>query len=246
MEEVRTRNLSKRILCTLFAAALLFTGAVLPASAQAADEDENSIVTFLSLIGLNYDSEKELLEAKNGKGLMGTGFNYDIGQSVFYASNYCWQRNFGYSTFYDDMAPAFNMNFDCLRFYFDYGGKSWLIETWKGQYGITTGCELGLYYKPMDREIKHYDCVEDEDMLPLSVKLYHNGETLFERGPDKSWWQTGFIVFRTDPAEELSMDFSIRFKDKDMLKAFKKAITDDMNITYSTKGTTFYCSWDIK
>ena len=29
--------------------------------------------------------------------------------------------------------------FMCLPVYFDYGGKTWLMEFWKGGYGITAG-----------------------------------------------------------------------------------------------------------
>ena len=33
------------------------------------------------------------------------------------------------------------MVFETLPVYFDYAGKTWLIQIWKGQYGICTGCE---------------------------------------------------------------------------------------------------------
>ena len=43
------------------------------------------------------------------------------------------------------MAPRFQMVFDALPVYFDYQKKTWLIEFWKGQYGINTGAEIGIY-----------------------------------------------------------------------------------------------------
>ena len=42
--------------------------------------------------------------------------------------------------------PRFQMVFDALPIYFDYRGRTWLIELWKGQYGINTGAELGIYH----------------------------------------------------------------------------------------------------
>ena len=40
-----------------------------------------------------------------------------------------------------------------------------MIQVWKGQYGITTGGELGVYNKTTNRETEFYDCASDEDML---------------------------------------------------------------------------------
>ena len=41
------------------------------------------------------------------------------------------------------------MIIDCEPVRFYYGGKKWLIELWKGQYGMTTGCEIGVYTAPV-------------------------------------------------------------------------------------------------
>ncbi len=243
MQQPVKKNLSLKTLCTLFLTVILICSAIIPASAQTADNEKNTVDQILSVLGLTYDHENKTLGATNGTGLLGTGFDYDFDQNVFFASNNCWQRNFGYSTFYDDLSHFALMDFDCLRFYFDYNGKSWLIEAWKGQYGITTGCELGIYYKSPDREIKHYDCVSDEDMLPLSVSLSRKGENLFVREMEYRWWQTGFALLKFIPAQELVMDFSIKFPNKEMLNAFTGAITDDMNIEYSISSTTFNCKW---
>lgn len=238
------KKLSLRILSTVFTVLLIITCTTSTASAKSESSTENSTVNFLSALGIDYDPEKMTFEGSNGGGLLGTGFDYDMKQGIFYGSDNCWQRNFGYSTFYDDMAPAVFMYFDCLRFYFDYNGKSWLIQAWKGQYGITTGCELGVYYKSPEREIKHYDCVKDSDRLPMTITLSHKGENLFMRDMEDHWWLTGFVMFDLIPAEELDMEFEIKFPDKDMLKAFKNSITDDMDIDYSISGKTFKCSWD--
>ena len=55
------------------------------------------------------------------------------------------QRYFGYAYAYDAAALAMNAIIDCEPIFFDYAGKTWMIELWKGQYGLETGCEIGVY-----------------------------------------------------------------------------------------------------
>jgi hypothetical protein len=58
------------------------------------------------------------------------------------------QRKAGYCWNYDRAAPIFNMIIDCEPICFKYGGAKWMIELWKGQYGIMTGAEIGVYKEP--------------------------------------------------------------------------------------------------
>ena len=67
------------------------------------------------------------------------------------------------------------MIIDCEPIYFRYKGKKWLIEFWKGQYGMTTGGEVGIYYTTgPDLNIPglfngtFYKCVNDEDRIDMS------------------------------------------------------------------------------
>ena len=69
------------------------------------------------------------------------GFAYDSETDDFYSTMYPWQRQFGYCSLYDEAAPALSLIFDSEPIYFDYKGKHWLIQFWKGQYGVTTGAE---------------------------------------------------------------------------------------------------------
>lgn len=240
MEENTFIQKFKRAFCVLMAATVLISSSAMTASAASTDKSGNK-----EFLGLGYNEQEKIVYTTSGRGLLGLGFDYDAAQNIFFSTNNCWQRKYGYNAFYDKVAPFIDMNYDCLRFYFDYAGKSWLIQAWKGQYVLTTGCELGLYYKDPDREVKHFDVVSDADRLPLSVTLYHNGEKMFSRKMSTSWWQTGFIPFRKETADELGMKFSIKFKDKAMLDAFKKSIKKSMGIKYTTKGTTINISWNV-
>ncbi len=73
------------------------------------------------------------------------GFEYDPEQDYFFSSLYPWQRKYGYTRLYDVVAPPMSMIIDSEPIRFEYGGYKWLIELWKGQYGMTTGCEIGVY-----------------------------------------------------------------------------------------------------
>lgn len=74
-----------------------------------------------------------------------SGFVYDKERDFFYSSLYPWQRRYGYTRLYDLVAPPLNMIIDSEPIRFEYNGYKWMIELWKGQYGMTTGCEIGVY-----------------------------------------------------------------------------------------------------
>lgn len=56
-------------------------------------------------------------------------------EEILVSTEDAWQRKYGYEALYDALAPHFNMIFDYYPVYFDYQGKTWLIEFWKGLYG---------------------------------------------------------------------------------------------------------------
>jgi hypothetical protein len=154
------------------------------------------------------------------------GFAYCKEQDIFYSTIDAWQRKLGYSRLYDEAASHFGMIVDSEPVYFDYNGKRWLIELWKGQYGMTTGCEVGVYNtKRPDFDVPgisnstFYDCADDEDMLSISYTLYKNSRELFHRG-GIHWWLTGFKLGEFSYPSELVMSISLTLKDKAMLYAF--------------------------
>ncbi len=156
------------------------------------------------------------------------GYSYYPKQDIFSTRIDAWQRKFGYCALYDKTAAAFNMVFDCLPVYFDYRGRTWLIEFWKGQYGINTGCEIGVYYADGivdEAQWEHtlFDCVDDEDMQKLSLTLFKKGDRL-ARLCERHWWLTAFIPGRFSEPSGLFMDVSLTFADDEMAKAFVKGL----------------------
>lgn len=179
------------------------------------------------------------------------GFHYDLAQDVFSSRLDAFQREFGYGSIYDRGAAFFNMSFDCEPIYFDYDGKTWLIEFWKGQYGINIGGELGIYYAdglvPVNkRATTIFSAVSDDELFPVALQLFYHNKPLYYIEQDH-WWLTGFSMGRFAKPEELSLKLAIAFPCEDMLFAFSAALTD---IGYTendfyTVGLKLYLYFDI-
>lgn len=168
------------------------------------------------------DEQKK--KAKLNKALSNFGFCYDEENDGVCSTMYPWQRDLGYCRAYDEAAFAMYMVFDSEPIYFDYDGGRYLLELWKGQYGCTTGAEIGLYVnRSADRECPpeelFYDCVEDGERLPMSYTLYRNGQKIQARS-GIHWWLTGFNVGMFADSSELIMEVGIAFPNVAMCNAF--------------------------
>ncbi len=174
------------------------------------------------------------------------GYLYDPDEKCFYTASDPWQRTVGYNQIFDVVSPAAFIDFDTVRFKFDYDKKNWVIQVWKGQYGLLFyGAEIGIYNKPSDRRVHHFDAVSDEERLQMSMDFYENTEDLFgnsywkkqfSRPYDYYWWCTGFIPGnRNGKFEKLRVDTRITAKDYDMLTALVDAIEKE-GIVCQVKG----------
>lgn len=166
-------------------------------------------------------SDEEKLRDINSA-LKGFGFAYDISKDIFYSLEDAWQRKMGYGKIYDEMAPSMNMVIDCEPIYFEYDDRLFMIELWKGQYGITTGAEVGIYTAEMqDKEPDKifYHAASEEDRLLMNITLWKNGKKLFQRGKIH-WWLTGFRLGEFSYPGELMLEVSISFTEPEMLDAF--------------------------
>lgn len=174
---------------------------------------------------------------ENGVQVLGYRYSNE-GDGYYYTDDKdCWQMNAGYNEVYDQMAPLTAMFIDQVRVRFNYGGKDWMVQLWKGQYGwLLVGAEIGLYTAEEGantgaiNDINHYNCADKEDWLYMSMDCYwaegNNGhyKKVFSRGYDKYWWPTGFVKGQltkyTWPRTELKMKGRITFKDEAMADAF--------------------------
>lgn len=199
-----------------------------------------------------------------GGAVWAAGFAYDPDQDIIYSRMDALQRRFGYAYAYDRAALGMSAVIDCEPIFFDHAGKHWMIELWKGQYGLETGCEIGVYNRPIeehpgglyplldsalgarpgDDDPAHnlfFDCAGDDERLVMSLTLRRGGEVLFTRGPEAHWWLTGFKWGVLSRPEELSVDYTIEFTDPAMQAAFEgglraRGYTD---ITSSAGATSF-------
>lgn len=156
------------------------------------------------------------------------GYSYIPSQDVFSTRIDAWQRKFGYCAFYDKAASHFNMIFDCLPVYFNYQNRTWLIEFWKGQYGINTGCEIGIYYADRilaEDELKStiFQSVDDEDMMTLSLQLSEDSDSLAHLCA-RHWWLTAFCMGRFSRPCSLSLRACVTLSSVDMAAAFAEGL----------------------
>lgn len=182
-----------------------------------------------------------------GEVILAAGFRYDKNQQIFYSEDQSWQRNFGFTPLYDAAAAFTGMYYDTMRLKFNYVDKDWMIQIWKGRYGITTGGEMGIYYKDPDQEENFYNCVPDEDMITMSFALYKGDELYMTRGPEPHWWLTGFKLFDMIAPGDLTMHASFFMDDAGMADALEESLVDlgfIKNINYQRLGLTMTIIWN--
>lgn len=169
------------------------------------------------------------------------GFEYHPDEDIICSTLNNMQRSEGYCKGYDEAAVAINSIIDSEPIYFCYDGYEWMIELWKGQYGIETGCEIGVYYREQDKPLsiaektilgKLYGCVPDERMLDLRFALKKEGQELFARDWMKHWWLTGFHWGIFSEPEQLTMTVGIHFPNRDMQQAFVHQGLESLGYTY--------------
>lgn len=158
------------------------------------------------------------------------GFAYDPYQDIFYSLLNPWQRQLGYCRLYDEACAALSMIIDSEPITFEYGGRKWLIEFWKGQYGMNTGAEVGIYYtKGPSLNIPglfngtFYYCPKDDECINMSYAFRKNGNLLFTRS-GYHWWLTGFKLGEFSKPSELSMEIVLELYDRKMALAFVEAL----------------------
>ncbi|NLJ97304.1 MAG: DUF4474 domain-containing protein [Clostridiales bacterium] len=210
-------------------------------------KDKTPAQPITQLIG----STPERLEELN-KDLNPFGFAYDINQDIFYSVMDGWQRKFGYCRLYDEGCAPFSMIIDCEPIYFNYGGMKWLIEFWKGQYGMTTGGEVGIYYTngpslniPGVFNGTFYHCVKDKDRINMYIAFKKNGEIMFTRN-EYHWWLTGFMLAEFSHPSELTMDIILELYNRNMAEAFVGGLIEAgyNESEYHINGNKVYIQFD--
>ncbi|MBQ8503677.1 MAG: DUF4474 domain-containing protein [Clostridia bacterium] len=174
------------------------------------------------------------------------GYLYDPKEGCFYTSADPWQRVVGYNSVFDVMGPFTLIDFDTVRLRFEYQNKDWMIQLWKGQYGLVFyGAEVGVYTKPKDRDVMHYDAASDSEMLKMSMTFIEKNnkgvwKEKFTRPYGDYWWCTGFLPgTRYGKYDRMKLDMRITMKDYEMLSGVTTALKEN-NIDYTVQGLDVY------
>ncbi len=179
------------------------------------------------------------------------GFVYDASQDITVSRRKPppWQYDYGFCRLYDETTPvSISAIIDCQPIRFGHGGTEWMIELWKGQYGLGTGAEIGIYSRAQASTAKRVFSTAYELLFPLvaaatgtlehqidwyassklclemSFTLKKNGQPLFVRGPATHWWLTGFRWGEFSEPSDLVAEMEITFPPGDMGKAFSDAM----------------------
>ena len=202
-------------------------------TAVAKSKDEQAADSFVIYVIKSRQSLKSLLD--RGQVL---GYKYSFRDDYYYTNDkQCWQSNFGFAKLYDLIAPYVLLEYDYVRVYFTYEDKDWMIQLWKGQYGLLFyGAEQGVYTRAhSDKEINaftFYRCADQSDWLNMEMTLYHDtGDGTFERELTREygeyWWCTGFKsghLRQQEPASELRTVGTIVCKDPEMTRLFSDGL----------------------
>ena len=167
-------------------------------------------------------------------------YQYSYEDDYYYTNDKeAWQYDFGFGKIYDLVSPYILLEYDYVRVFFIYGDKDWMLQMWKGQYGlIFYGGEVGIYNRDhVDdgmNEWTFFNCPAEEDWLDMEMTLWHedlngNWNREFTREYDKYWWCTGFKnghLRQEEPADELRMTGRITFLDEEMAKIVADGLID--------------------
>ena len=199
--------------------------------------------------GMRIDTKTGELYNHDGKGMLGLGFNFNFKDMVIYTVVDAWTRNFGFAVMYDVIANLIGVyDYETRRYHFDYDGLEWMIQVWKGTYFyVTNGAEVGIYNRVPGEEMgTFYNCATDDQMMEMQMKLSYKDKVLINTKPQTHWWLTGFHLSGTiyEPAS-LTMVYSIKFPNTEMLKAFTDAVDKEKHhdATYTVEGTTVTIKW---
>lgn len=156
------------------------------------------------------------------------GFSYLPGEDILTTRVDAWQREFGYHALYDQSACRFHMIFDCEPIYFHYRNRTWMIEIWKGQYGVSAGAEIGIYYADTILSPEEYDktlfhSISDPELLPVTMQVFYKGSSLFSVNACH-WWLTGFRIGQYCEPENMTVKFSLTCPDSEMLMCLLESL----------------------
>lgn len=223
-----------------------------PYPARPGCEEVGFVVTYRDgrteevMLGILYDTINNVFIGKNGEPAL-LGFYLDLNQNYVYTGIDVWQRNMGFNIFYDIFCylTPFFFHYTTQRLKFTYQSKDWMFQMWKGRYAIANGGEFGIYTRDASKNGSFYDCASDEDMLVMSIAVYHGDKLIFKREPTLHWWVTGFAIDDTAYLpESLTLISTVTMRDEEMLNLVKGELEKKKGIIdYEVNGLDVTITW---
>lgn len=153
------------------------------------------------------------------------GFFYSPEDDAFYSIENAPQREFGNCQLYDDSMPLVGIIVDCEPIYFEYDNKLWLIEFWKGQYGMALGCQIGTYFT-LSESIKYpgfqqiyYESPSNKECCGISFTLKKKNKMILRHTSEKCF-TAGLKLGEFSNPSALTLKAKITFPNKKMLLSF--------------------------
>lgn len=173
--------------------------------------------------------------------LINYGLIYNIKYDFFTNTNSCKKRIFGACRLYDESAAPLGIVVDIENIYFDYNNKHWLIQLQKGQYGLSSGGEIGVYQTSLDPIFisgyffgSYYESNSDEEALLISYSIMKNNDIFLTR-KSSSWCINSFRLGSFSEPDDLTMHIRITFPTSGMCQSFYDALID---LGYEAKEIT--------
>ena len=182
------------------------------------------------------------------------GYRYIPSQDIISSRVDAWQREFGYRALFDKAASYAGMIMDCLPVYFNYQNRTWLIEFWKGQYGISTGCEIGVYYadrilSPEEYTNTLFHCADNDNMQELAFTLCKDSTVIAELS-ERHWWLTAFLPGMFSAPPDLYMHIRVTLPTCEMAEAFAAGLKNagycSKEISLCHRSVTFTFSKSVQ
>lgn len=108
-----------------------------------------------------------------------------------------------------------------------------MIEMWKGQYGLATGAEVGIY---VSDDGKTYQCVSEDEEVYMGLMLIKNGKVLAHRY-DRHWWLTAFNLGEYTKPKDLALIVDLELYNSGMCSAVVKSLR---KMGYSDNDFAYY------
>lgn len=223
-----------------------------PASVEVSEMQELATVPTLEEEDLEKGKTKSVAVANTNlpddmslAGLSRKGYNV-VGLKEYIYNNdmdpNCTQRKLGYSKFYDWGAKLIDFSIDTKRMKFNYDGKDYMIQIWKGQYISgeigTVGGEVGIYTRLEGKSAANsrYDCAGTDDELYMELTIFWdeagdgNYIPQLTRNYDRHWWETGYVdgqLKNIKDSTPLRLLSHITFKDEEQAMGFENALLEN-------------------